>query len=135
MNDTLPPLPRISHPEPHAYRFTDLERAYIEGYAMNYARKALAAHDAEQAQQAAGQELASLPPIDDYLPTDGPRWTTANFIACVERYATDYARAALARRMEPLTDEQIRREKPVCADWVSFRAGVRCAERIHGVGK
>lgn len=34
-----------------------------------------------------------------------------------------------------LTDEQIRREKPVCADWVSFRAGVRCAERIHGVGK
>ena len=36
---------------------------------------------------------------------------------------------------QPLTDEQIRREKPVCADWVSFRAGVRCAERIHGVGK
>ena len=34
-----------------------------------------------------------------------------------------------------LTDEQIRREKPVCADWASFRAGVRCAERIHGVGK
>ena len=42
---------------------------------------------------------------------------------------------ALAQRREPLTDEQIRREKPVCADWVSFRAGVRCAERIHGVGK
>ena len=42
---------------------------------------------------------------------------------------------ALAQRREPLTDEQIRREKPVCADWASFRAGVRCAERIHGVGK
>ena len=84
MNDTLPPLPRINHPEPHTYRFTDLERAYIEGYAMNYARKAL---------------------------------------------------AALAQHREPLTDEQIRREKPVCADWASFRAGVRCAERIHGVGK
>ncbi len=48
MNDTLPPLPRINHPEPHTYRFTDLERAYIEGYAMNYASKALAAVEAER---------------------------------------------------------------------------------------
>ena len=29
---------------------------------------------------------------------------------------------------EPVTDEQIKRAKPVCADFVSFRAGVRYAE-------
>ena len=44
------------------------------------------------------EQLPPLPPIDDYLPTDGPRWTTVNFIACVKRYATDYARAALAAK-------------------------------------
>jgi hypothetical protein len=29
---------------------------------------------------------------------------------------------------EPMTDEQIKQAKPVCADFVSFRAGVRYAE-------
>jgi hypothetical protein len=37
MNDTLPPLPRINHPEPHTYRFTDLERAYIARHKANAA--------------------------------------------------------------------------------------------------
>jgi hypothetical protein len=32
---------------------------------------------------------------------------------------------------EPLTDEQIKQAKPVCADFVSFRAGVRYAEARH----
>lgn len=53
-------------------------------------------------------KLPPLPPIDDYLPTDGPRWTTANFIACVERYAKDYALSALnTKPAEPLTESQI----------------------------
>ncbi len=53
-----------------------------------------------QAAPAAPAPLPPLPPIDNYLPTDGPRWTTANFIACVERYAVDYARAAIAASKE-----------------------------------
>ena len=34
------------------------------------------------------------------------------------------------KKQEPLTDEQIKRAKPVCADFVSFRAGVRCVEAM-----
>jgi hypothetical protein len=32
----------------------------------------------------------------------------------------------------PLTDEQIKRMKPICADFVSFRAGVRAVEIMLG---
>jgi len=43
--------------------------------------------------------------------------------------------AALAQpERQPLTDAQIKCIKPVCADFVSFRAGVRQAEREHGIG-
>jgi hypothetical protein len=34
----------------------------------------------------------------------------------------------------PLTDEQIKRMKPVCADFVSFRAGVRAMEAMQANG-
>ena len=47
----------------------------------------------------------------------------------------DALRAALAQpEPEPLTDDEIKCIKPVCADFVSFRAGVRQAEREHGIG-
>lgn len=35
---------------------------------------------------------------------------------------------------KPLTDEEIKRRKPISADFVSFRAGVRCMEREYGSG-
>ena len=75
-------------------------------------RRALAGHP---------EKVAPYQEMADYLRTFPERFTIPQ--------------PALAQRREPLTDEQIRREKPVCADWASFRAGVRCAERIHGVGK
>lgn len=34
----------------------------------------------------------------------------------------------------PMTDDEIKRWKPVGADFVSFRAGVRAAERVYNVG-
>ena len=37
-------------------------------------------------------------------------------------------------KRKPLTDEEIRRIKPVSPDLVDFRSGVRCAERAHGIG-
>lgn len=36
--------------------------------------------------------------------------------------------------VKPLTDEEIKRLKPISADFVSFRAGVRCVEREYGIG-
>ncbi len=39
-----------------------------------------------------------------------------------------YTTPPAATVQEPLTDEQIKQAKPVCADFVSFRAGVRYAE-------
>lgn len=45
----------------------------------------------------------------------------------------DELREALQQR-DPLTDDEIKCIKPVCADFVSFRAGVRQAEREHGIG-
>ena len=45
----------------------------------------------------------------------------------------DELRDALEQR-DPLTDDEIKCIKPVCADFVSFRAGVRQAEREHGIG-
>ena len=47
----------------------------------------------------------------------------------VPLYAAPPQRNAL-----PLTDDEIKCIKPVCADFVSFRAGVRQAEREHGIG-
>jgi hypothetical protein len=38
------------------------------------------------------------------------------------------------RKPLPLSDDEIKCIKPVCADFVSFRAGVRHAERAHGIG-
>jgi len=34
----------------------------------------------------------------------------------------------------PMTDDEIKRRQPVCDDFVSFRAGVRAAERAYNVG-
>ena len=45
----------------------------------------------------------------------------------------DELRDALEQR-EPLSDDEIKCIKPICADFVSFRAGVRHAEREHGIG-
>ncbi|CAB4126091.1 hypothetical protein UFOVP73_16 [uncultured Caudovirales phage] len=45
----------------------------------------------------------------------------------------DELRDALEQR-DPLTDDEIKCIKPVCADFVSLRAGVRQAEREHGIG-
>lgn len=77
---------------------------------------------AEKRQALAGhpEKVAPYQEMADYLRTFPERFTIPQ--------------PAQAERVG-LTDEQIRREKPVCADWASFRAGVRCAERIHGVGK
>ena len=38
-----------------------------------------------------------------------------------------------AAQRKPLTDEEIRRIKPVSPDFVDFRSGVRCAEAAHGI--
>lgn len=38
------------------------------------------------------------------------------------------------RNTLPLSDDEIKCIKPICADFVSFRAGVRHAEREHGIG-
>ena len=78
---------------------------------------------AEKRQALAGhpEKVAPYQEMADYLRTFPERFTIPQ--------------PALAQHREPLTDEQIRREKPVCADFVSFRAGVRCAERIHEVSK
>ena len=38
------------------------------------------------------------------------------------------------RNALPLSDDEIKCIKPICADFVSFRAGVRHAEREHGIG-
>lgn len=73
--------------------------ASMDRGARDTATEALRLYDEAKAQPV--QDLPPLPAIDDYLPTDGPRWTTANFIACVQRYATDYARAALAATPAP----------------------------------
>lgn len=35
---------------------------------------------------------------------------------------------------KPLSEEEIRRMKPISPDFVDFRSGVRCAERAHGIG-
>ena len=64
----------------------------------------------------------------------------AYLLAVIDAHASPQAapappQGAPAPQRKALTDEQIRREKPVCADFVSFRAGVRCAERICGVSK
>lgn len=37
------------------------------------------------------------------------------------------------RNTLPLSDDEIKCIKPICADFVSFRAGVRHAEREHGI--
>jgi hypothetical protein len=42
----------------------------------------------------------------------------------------DVLAAPAAPALEPLSNEQIKRMKPVCADFVSFRAGVRAMETI-----
>lgn len=38
------------------------------------------------------------------------------------------------RNTLPLSADEIKCIKPICADFVSFRAGVRHAEREHGIG-
>jgi hypothetical protein len=38
-----------------------------------------------------------------------------------------------AAQRKPLTDEEIRRIKPVSPDFVDFRSGVRCAEAAHNI--
>lgn len=35
----------------------------------------------------------------------------------------------------PMTDDEIRMHKPVSPDFVDFRAGIRCAERVYEVAK
>lgn len=43
-------------------------------------------------------------------------------------------RAALEQpKREPLTEDEIRRMKPISPDLVDFRSGVRCAEAAHGI--
>ena len=102
------------------------------------AREALAAHEQAQADDwqhlkpygyAPGNYMSRCRTCGD-TPVMDKRAITCR--PCAE--AKFAASQAQAERVG-LTDEQIRREKPVCADWASFRAGVRCAERIHGVGK
>lgn len=44
------------------------------------------------------------------------------------------ARAGFVKKQKPLTDEEVKRIKPVLVEFVSFRSGVRCAERAHGIG-
>ena len=61
-------------------------------------------------------------------------WILADFED--EVYAAIAAlREVLAQpeRRKPLTDEEIRRIKPVSPDLVDFRSGVRCAEAAHGI--
>jgi hypothetical protein len=51
---------------------------------------------------------------------------------CAERFA---ALVAAANQRKPMTDEEIRRVKPVCPDFHSFRAGIRFMEREMGIIK
>jgi len=88
----------------------------------------VAACEAEYGEDFAPEEFVDVP--------EDQKEELMRVVRMVERAhgISEYALAALAQR-QPLTDEQIRREKPVCADFVSFRAGVRCAERMHEVSK
>ena len=56
-------------------------------------------------------------------------YETPDFEAtCVPLYTHPPQRNTL-----PLSDDEIKCIKPICADFVSFRAGVRHAEREHGI--
>ena len=81
------------------------------------------------------EQLPPLPPIDDYLPTDGPRWTTVNFIACVKRYATDYARAALAAKV-PADPHLMTKHNALHMNHIALKAHAdRLARALHtGLG-
>ena len=61
--------------------------------------------------------------------------TTAALVAEIKRLIDVVGDMALAQpeRRKPLTDEEIRRIKPVSPDLVDFRSGVRCAEAAHGI--
>lgn len=48
--------------------------------------------------------------------------------------STPFGYVQPAQPSKPLTDEEIKRLKPISADFVSFRAGVRCVEREYGIG-
>ena len=50
-------------------------------------------------------------------------------IVCQSGFA-DGKRSA---QRKPLTDQEIRRIKPVSPDFVDFRSGVRCAEAAHNI--
>ena len=45
------------------------------------------------------------------------------------------AGAQPGREPNPMSDDEIKKHKPVCADLTSFRAGIRWAERAHGITK
>jgi hypothetical protein len=48
-------------------------------------------------------------------------------------YQRGFADGKKAAQRKPLTDEEIRRIKPVSPDFVDFRSGVRCAEAAHNI--
>jgi len=54
--------------------------------------------------------------------------------ALLVSYQSGFADGKKAAQRKPLTDEEIRRIKPVSPDFVDFRSGVRCAEAAHGIG-
>ncbi len=49
------------------------------------------------------------------------------------RELADHFVTPLTAQRKPLTDEEIRRIKPVSPDFVDFRSGVRCAEAAHNI--
>lgn len=107
------------------------DKAFVDGMphgataADVWAVMLAAAAPAPQA-QAAGHELADL--FESWWSKHG-QFCRAGGGDYEKSFAWAAWNAALAQR-QPLTDEHIRREKPVCADFVSFRACVRCAEQI-----
>ena len=48
-------------------------------------------------------------------------------------YQRGFADGKRSVQRKPLTDEEIRRIKPVSPDFVDFRSGVRCAEAAHNI--
>lgn len=67
--------------------------------------------------------------IDSDLDSDAP------YQAYSVKYAHRLIAEAVATPRKQLTDDQIMARKPVCADFVSFRAGIRSIELDLGIYK
>lgn len=115
----------------------DLEsiREILKRHGANYSnidnaiatiREALAHAPTEREQQSAER----VEPVAVYV---GETWC-GSVVRLYEELPLETPLYTSPPASKPLTDEEIKRLKPISADFVSFRAGVRCMEREYGIG-